>query len=52
MPTDDSTVSLLTSLFREFPSVGTSLFWLAVITVVALTLAMRTVARREYVLEQ
>jgi ABC-type transport system involved in multi-copper enzyme maturation permease subunit len=52
MPTDDSTVSLLTSLFREFPAVGTSLFWLAVITVVALTLAMRTVARREYVLEQ
>ncbi|BCS34467.1 hypothetical protein TBR22_A36940 [Luteitalea sp. TBR-22] len=52
MPADDSTVSLLTSLFREFPAVGTSLFWLAVIVAVGLTLAMRTVARREYVLEQ
>jgi ABC-2 type transport system permease protein len=52
MPTDESTASLLTSLFREFPSAGTSLFWLAAITVVALWLAMRTVSRREYVLEQ
>ena len=52
MPTDESTTSLLTSLFREFPSAGTSLFWLAVITAVALWLAMRTVSRREYVLEQ
>jgi len=52
MPTDDSTVSLLTSLFREFPSVGTSLSWLVVITATTLWLAMRTVTRREYVLEQ
>lgn len=52
MPADDSTLSLLSSLFRDFPSVGTSLFWLAAITGVALWLAMRTVARREYVLEQ
>jgi hypothetical protein len=52
MPTDDSTASLLTSLFREFPSVGTSLLWLAVIVAVSLWLAMRTVGRREYVLEQ
>jgi len=52
MPTDESTTSLLTSLFREFPSAGTSLFWLGVITAVALWLAMRTVSRREYVLEQ
>jgi len=52
MPTDDSTVSLLTSLFREFPPVGTSLFWLGVITALTLWLAMRTVTRREYVLEQ
>jgi ABC-2 type transport system permease protein len=52
MPTDDSTVSLLTSLFREFPSPATSLFWLAGITAVTLWLAMRTVTRREYVLEQ
>jgi ABC-2 type transport system permease protein len=52
MPTDESTTSLLTALFREFPSAGTSLFWLGVITVVALWLSMRTVTRREYVLEQ
>ena len=52
MPADDSTVSLLTSLFREFPPPGTSLFWLAVISAVTLWLAMRTVSRREYVLEQ
>lgn len=52
MPTDDSTASLLTSLFREFPPVGTSLVWLAVITIASLWLAMRTVAQREYVLEQ
>jgi len=52
MPSDDSTVSLLTSLFREFPPVGTSLFWLALITALSLWLAMRTVSRREYVLEQ
>ncbi|HTV00834.1 MAG TPA: hypothetical protein VMF13_09865, partial [Luteitalea sp.] len=52
MPTDDSTVSLLTSLFREFPSVPMSLAWLTVITGVTLFLAMRTVGQREYVLEQ
>ena len=52
MPTDESTVSLLTSLFREFPSAGTSVFWLGVITAMTLWLAMRTVSRREYVLEQ
>ena len=52
MPADDSTVGLLTSLFREFPTVGTSLFWLVVITATTLWLAMRTVTRREYVLEQ
>ncbi|AMY11490.1 ABC-type transport system involved in multi-copper enzyme maturation, permease component [Luteitalea pratensis] len=52
MPTDDSTASLLTSLFREFPTVGTSLFWLVLITATTLWLAMRTVTRREYVLEQ
>jgi ABC-2 type transport system permease protein len=52
MPTDESTVSLLTSLFREFPSAGSSVFWLAAISAVTLWLAMRTVSRREYVLEQ
>ena len=52
MPADDSTMSLLTTLFREFPSPGTSLAWLGIITGVTLWLAMRTVSRREYVLEQ
>ncbi|MGV3517386.1 ABC transporter permease [Luteitalea sp.] len=52
MPSDDSTASLLTSLFREFPPVSTSLLWLAIITLATLWLAMRTVTRREYVLEQ
>jgi ABC-type transport system involved in multi-copper enzyme maturation permease subunit len=52
MPTDDSTASLLTSLFREFPSPTSSVAWLAVITVGTMWLAMRTVSRREYVLEQ
>ena len=51
MPADDSTMSLLTSLFREFPSAGTSLFWQAVITGGSLWRAMRIVSRREYVLE-
>ena len=52
MPADDSTASLLTSLFRDFPPASTSLFWLVLISVGTLWLAMRTVARREYVLEQ
>jgi ABC-2 type transport system permease protein len=52
MPTDESTASLLTSLFREFPSASSAVFWLAVISAVTLWLAMRTVSRREYVLEQ
>jgi ABC-2 type transport system permease protein len=52
MPADDSTLSLLTTLFRDFPSVGTSLLGLTGITVVSLWLAVRTVSRREYVLEQ
>jgi ABC-2 type transport system permease protein len=52
MPADDSALGLLQSLFREFPSIGTSLVALTGITVVALVLASRTVARREYVLEQ
>jgi len=52
MPTDDSAASLLTSLFREFPSPTTSLVWLVIISAGTLWLAMRTVSRREYVLEQ
>ncbi len=52
LPADDSALGLLQSLFREFPSLGTSLTALVAIAVVALLLATRTVARREYVLEQ
>lgn len=52
MPSDDSTLSLLSSLFRDFPSTSTSLFWLAVIAGLTLWLATRTVGKREYVLEQ
>ena len=52
MPTDDSTVSLLTSLFREFPRSARACSGSPSITAVTLWLAMRTVTRREYVLEQ
>jgi ABC-2 type transport system permease protein len=51
MPSD-SAVSLLQSVFQETPTLGTSIFWLAVIWAVFLWLAARTVERREYVLEQ
>ncbi len=49
---NDSIASLMQSIFRETPGLGTSLFWLSAILVVFLTLAARIVARREYVLEQ
>ena len=48
----DSAVSLLMQVFREVPSVGTSLAALAVIIVLTLWAAARAVERREYVLEQ
>ncbi len=48
----DSTLSLLQALFREVPTLTESLIWLAVIEVTCLVLAARSVARREYVLEQ
>jgi ABC-type Na+ efflux pump permease subunit len=48
----EGVVSLLQSVFSETPSPATSLFWLAVILAVSLVLAVRTVERREYVLEQ
>ena len=48
----DSTLSLLQSLFREVPSLSQSLVWLTLIEGVCLTLAARSVARREYVLDQ
>ncbi len=51
MPSDGA-VSLIQSVFQETPSLGTSIFWLAVIWAVFLWLAARTVERKEYVLEQ
>jgi ABC-2 type transport system permease protein len=48
----DSAVSLLMQVFREIPSVLTSLVSLAVIIGLTLWFAGRTVEQREYVLEQ
>jgi ABC-2 type transport system permease protein len=48
----DSPVSALLRVFREIPSVSTSLIGLACIVAAGLWLAARTVERREYVLEQ
>lgn len=49
---DDGVVSLLQSVFRETPAPVTSLFWLLFALVGSLVLAVRTIERREYVLEQ
>jgi len=49
---NDSFASMMQALFRETPSLTSSLVWLAVILVVFLSAAARIVARREYVLEQ
>jgi ABC-2 type transport system permease protein len=51
MPSDTA-VSLVQSIFRETPPASECLAWMAIITAVCLWLAVRTVARREYVLEQ
>jgi ABC-type transport system involved in multi-copper enzyme maturation permease subunit len=51
MPQDD-TVTAIQSLFSEPPSTSSSVAALVVITLVALWFAVRTVERREYVLEQ
>jgi ABC-2 type transport system permease protein len=48
----DSTLSLVQAIFRQPVGVAEGLFWLAVICLVFLGLAMRAVERREYVLEQ
>jgi ABC-type transport system involved in multi-copper enzyme maturation permease subunit len=48
----DSVMSLIQGFFRETPGLGTSLFWLVVICVGCLWLAMRSVETKEYVLEQ
>jgi len=51
MPSDGA-LSIVQGLFRQAPSVPVALAWLAAFLVAFLWLAMRTVARREYVLEQ
>lgn len=51
MPSDGA-VSMIQAVFQETPSLGTSVFWLAVIWAVFLWLAARIVERKEYVLEQ
>jgi ABC-2 type transport system permease protein len=48
----DSPLSLIQEIFRDSPGAMTCLTSLAVIGVICLWLAARTVARREYVLEQ
>ncbi len=49
---NDSAVSLVQSIFREIPTLGDSLIWMAVMEVGFLWMAARIVAGREYVLEQ
>ena len=49
---NDSAISLIQGIFRESPSLASSLGWLAVILAVFVTLAAWVVERREYVLEQ
>jgi ABC-type multidrug transport system permease subunit len=49
---NDGAMSMIQSIFRETPSLATSLVGLIVIWAVFLTLATRVVERREYVLEQ
>lgn len=51
MPTD-SALNILQTVFRTVPTLGTSLTGMAAIAVGSLWLAARTVARREYVLDE
>jgi len=48
----DSTIAMLQSLFLETPGLLESLVWMAAIEVICLWVAARSVARKEYVLEQ
>ena len=48
----DSILSLVQSIVRESPTLGSSILWLAVIWTVSLYLAAYWVERREYVLDQ
>jgi ABC-type transport system involved in multi-copper enzyme maturation permease subunit len=49
---NDGVVSLLQGIFRESPTLAGSLFWLAVIWILFLSLGAWVVERREYVLDQ
>jgi ABC-type transport system involved in multi-copper enzyme maturation permease subunit len=49
---NDSAVSLVQAIFREIPSLTTSVVALVLITVVCLWLAARRVTNKEYILEQ
>ena len=49
---NDGVISLVQGFFRETPSLGVSLFWLAAICAAFLAWAAATVERKEYVLEQ
>jgi len=49
---NDGVVSLIQGIFRETPSLGESLFWLAAILLGFLWWAAVSVERKEYVLEQ
>jgi ABC-type transport system involved in multi-copper enzyme maturation permease subunit len=49
---NDSIAGMMQAIFRDVPTLGTSVFWLVVIEVAFLWLAGRFVARKEYVLEQ
>ena len=51
MPSD-SPLSLMQQIFQDTPGLAQSLIWMTIIEVGCLWLAARTVARREYVLEQ
>ncbi len=51
MPSDGA-LSVIQGLFRETPGAAVALAWLAAFLIGFLWLAMRTVSRREYVLEQ
>jgi len=52
MPADEGVSSLLRTVFTDTPSAPLSLLVLSAVTVGSLALAMRTIERREYVLEQ
>ena len=49
---NDSAISLVQAIFRETPSLGYCLLWMAVMEVGFLWFAARTVTNKEYVLEQ